>query len=768
MGEVYLAHQLAQTQNTTCVIKLIKPELTDQSQALSRFRREVAVTSMLAKRNPHIVQIYEDCGEEKDLGFYYVMEYLDGEDLRAFLDRKGPLRINLALHIFSQLCQALTVAHTAGIIHRDLKPENIFLIERENNPYFVKIIDFGLTKYLDGSRHTSLTQGGIGTPKYMSPEQIMNQSVDARSDIYSLGIILYEMLTGTLPFDDALNHSPAMAAMIMHMMQQPASMRQKAPEQDLPDVLDQAVLKALAKNPQDRYQDVSAFWQTIAPLQYAGPKSFFALPSSQSWSDSTLPAIHLSAVPSAAQNPASSSALSVHSPYLANPLSLSAEVPTLLSDPDHFTPSLPQDSLPSSRILSAQPRRVKRTSWLGVALVTVLFAGAGMGGWFYWHLPTKNLPHRNRTELATTAPSQQQHRDRVLSSHPIHRTQPVPPPERRGLMPVTSIPTPARPAQTHPPRVTDTLNTKVTPPPREPSPRPLSAEERHGGEGRRMSPSLRRIHPVPRRNRRKRVATGLWPDKHPSVANSSRVVSVLPSISDPPARKPQRLRMLRSPAAITTQKQFVDRVWRERTKDPALLRKGIEACRNIIDVYEQHNQSWLKLDRYHNILQSFYQRLHRAGGPIDPENRRDDQARYKLHKATRESWRSIQSQGKSLRYPALHPEIYARKMRYLLHENLIRVDRAFREVERYRISRWTVCALYQKGQTIELAIRYAKQALQRRNVDPASQRTVQKQQRFWLNRARHSYRMAVSYKNQDPIHLGSWRCSRQAERALRE
>src|SRR5262249_55199329 len=150
--------------------------------------------------HPNIVDV-TDSGKTADGSIYFVMEYLDGVDLATVIERQGALGVDRALRIGSQICRALAAAHTAGIIHRDLKPENVFLIVRDGSSDFVKVLDFGIAKSTEAeqARDKKLTQPGLamGTPEYMAPEQAAGKAANERSDVYSVGAILYEMLTGT-------------------------------------------------------------------------------------------------------------------------------------------------------------------------------------------------------------------------------------------------------------------------------------------------------------------------------------------------------------------------------------------------------------------------------------------------------------------------------------------------------------------------------------------------------------------------------------------
>jgi serine/threonine protein kinase len=183
-------------------IKLIDASLSGMTDISIRFRQEARATSLVESH--HIVQVF-DVGSDERLGLYLVMEYLAGEDLAKVLARDKQLPIDTAVRVAVQVARGLDKAHEAGVVHRDLKPANIFLCTSEDEQPIVKILDFGISKVVDSSRGglgagLKLTRDGmvLGTPQYMSPEQAQGFSVDERSDIWALGLVLYEMLAGPI------------------------------------------------------------------------------------------------------------------------------------------------------------------------------------------------------------------------------------------------------------------------------------------------------------------------------------------------------------------------------------------------------------------------------------------------------------------------------------------------------------------------------------------------------------------------------------------
>lgn len=261
MGTLYLARHARMQVDNTRVIKVIDPDMMDTHGVQERFYREIQVTAALSQRNEHIVRIYDDFGEEEGLGHYFVMEYLEGDTLTSKMKPGQPLATPLVFLLFSQLCTTLNAAHQQGIVHRDIKPDNILLIHRENHDHFVKVIDFGIARS-DHATLMQLTRGIVGTPRYMSPEQCKGDRIDTRADIYALGILLYELLTGYNPYglDTTGRERSGMAALSAHTSRQPIPLSHWQPSLKH---LDPVLAKALAKSPNDRFETTLDLWQAM-------------------------------------------------------------------------------------------------------------------------------------------------------------------------------------------------------------------------------------------------------------------------------------------------------------------------------------------------------------------------------------------------------------------------------------------------------------------------------------------------------------------------
>jgi eukaryotic-like serine/threonine-protein kinase len=262
MGAVYDAEHV--DIGRRLAIKILHPQYSRNADLVARFRREARAASTIG--DPHIVDV-TDFGSTRDGCAYFVMERLEGHDLKELLIREHTMSVPRAVNIAIQVCHAVNAAHERGIIHRDLKPENIYLVTRESTPDFVKILDFGIAKSatLESADGRSLTQPGIamGTPVYMAPEQATGMAVDARIDIYAVGTILYEMLTGVPPIDgdDVLEVLTRKAT----EDPSPPSMLNAA----VPAYLDEVVMRALARDPAQRPQTLGLLEQE---LRRGGPR----------------------------------------------------------------------------------------------------------------------------------------------------------------------------------------------------------------------------------------------------------------------------------------------------------------------------------------------------------------------------------------------------------------------------------------------------------------------------------------------------------------
>jgi eukaryotic-like serine/threonine-protein kinase len=263
-------------------VKVLHPRFAKYEDAVKRFLREARAASSI--NHPNIVDV-TDFGPTPDGGVYFVMEYLEGTSLEDLIEKKGALPLHRGLNVANQLALALAAAHDKGIIHRDLKPDNVmliqkpgrrdlvrmlrpdprddtptarFVIEKEPDYDFAKILDFGIAKVLHREEMApgeTLAGAVFGTPEYMSPEAARGEEVDARADIYSAGVILFDMLTGRPPFEA----SAAAEVLAMQINKAPPSPREIAPHLEITEAAERLILKAMSKEPERRHQSMDEF-----------------------------------------------------------------------------------------------------------------------------------------------------------------------------------------------------------------------------------------------------------------------------------------------------------------------------------------------------------------------------------------------------------------------------------------------------------------------------------------------------------------------------
>lgn len=253
MGEVYRATHTLMAK--TVAIKVLRPQLDRRDDLVERFRREAQAAAHIDHPN---ICAASDFGQMDDGTFFLVIEYLEGQTLEEYIADQAPISADQTIEIATQIAAGLQRAHQLDVVHRDLKPENIMLVAHKDGGERVKILDFGVARVRLTEQHENaqLTQAGTvwGTPTYMSPEQAAGGEVDGRSDLYSLGVILYEMLCGRPPFQDS---NPA-RVMAMHLTHQPTPPSKYAPEAKIPGALETLILELLDKDPRGRPASATA------------------------------------------------------------------------------------------------------------------------------------------------------------------------------------------------------------------------------------------------------------------------------------------------------------------------------------------------------------------------------------------------------------------------------------------------------------------------------------------------------------------------------
>jgi serine/threonine protein kinase len=232
-------------------IKALLPELAEHPEAIQRFFKEGQAVNRI--NHPAIVEITDFVSDDKHPP-YIVMEMLEGESLAHHIHVNAPIPPEEAIKLILPVCSALQAMHDIGIVHRDLKPDNVLLVRAEDGSFAPKLIDFGIAKFMASAEAFMKTRTGqlIGTPEYMAPELIRGENIDLRIDIYAMGIMLYEMLTGKPPFQGSLNN-----LFLRHLNETPTPPSERLVDVDLPPALDEAVMRCLEKDPADRIQSMS-------------------------------------------------------------------------------------------------------------------------------------------------------------------------------------------------------------------------------------------------------------------------------------------------------------------------------------------------------------------------------------------------------------------------------------------------------------------------------------------------------------------------------
>jgi serine/threonine-protein kinase len=349
MGAVYSATHVMLGKKIA--IKLIKPELGTSPEIVRRFQREARAATAL--NHPNIVSVY-DLGQTPNGTLYIAMEFIDGPSLKTLIHGGRPIAPMRTIAILRQVASALSTAHKHNIIHRDLKPHNIMLATGPDGSEQAKLVDFGIAKTFDEATQLTNLGSALGTPYYMSPEQIEGGTVDARSDLYALGIILYEMLVGEVPFSD--QSTPAVLVKQLRERPQRPSLKNPA----VPPSLEAIALRCLEKNPNDRYQSADEF---IAALDEA------AVAMNDVAGQATMPM--------AATPPFASAPSAVIAPAATAVMPLPSESHAVGTKPTVPMPQMGSTAVASS---SAAPRKSSMGPLIAVAAVLVLLAG----GYLVW------------------------------------------------------------------------------------------------------------------------------------------------------------------------------------------------------------------------------------------------------------------------------------------------------------------------------------------------------------------------------------------------
>jgi serine/threonine-protein kinase len=367
MGTVYRAHQTSLGRDVA--IKILHPELAKNPDAVRRFHREARVATSL--EHPNLVRVFLFGELPEDGSLYLVMEHLAGRSLVEVLDQDGLMPVPRAMHVLLQICDAIGVAHAQGIVHRDVKPENVMLVDRLGDPDYVKVLDFGIARML-WDQQSALTQSGVifGTARYISPEGASGEATDARSDVYSLGVLAYQLLTGITPFEAG---SPV-AMLMKHIHDAPPPLRARGEGRRVPQVIADVVMRALAKNPDARYDDAATMARALRDAaELAAVPSMGVHAGRSSYRPS---------VPSA-PTPAPVAAAA----HGARPATRHARPEASRREP---TPTAPVRRESTEAIVAGIPGLPTRPRWTTMLLAFVIGAGLVVGGVVLWQRASAN------------------------------------------------------------------------------------------------------------------------------------------------------------------------------------------------------------------------------------------------------------------------------------------------------------------------------------------------------------------------------------------
>jgi eukaryotic-like serine/threonine-protein kinase len=268
MGRVYLAEHVRMARK--CAVKMISPEMARTEAAVARFNREAANASQI--NHPNVVQVY-DFGEGPNKTLYLAMEFVEGETMSALVRREGALTVRRAAMLTKQAADALSAAHHRGIVHRDLKPDNILVSLQYDGTECVKVVDFGIAKTVQhdgtdpGGQNLTTIGVAVGTPEYMSPEQLAGERLDTRSDLYSLGLVFFHLLTADLPHPRVTSRE----TLVARLTSPPRTLGEVKPSRSWPATLQTMLDWALATDPAKRYPTAHEFALDLGMLIAAEP-----------------------------------------------------------------------------------------------------------------------------------------------------------------------------------------------------------------------------------------------------------------------------------------------------------------------------------------------------------------------------------------------------------------------------------------------------------------------------------------------------------------
>lgn len=391
MGQVYLAEHVAIEKRVA--LKVLRAEYAAKGEIVTRFQQEAISASRI--KHPNVLDVF-DFGQLDNGCFYLAMEFLEGNDLADEITRRKVLDAATGIRISMQICRALAAAHTNGVVHRDMKPENVFLQRTADGEEIVKIVDFGIAQLrskddsiIETKRRLTRTGMIFGTPEYMAPEQASGKHADMRADIYAVGIIMYEMFTGAVPFTG----ETFLGVLAKHLNETPPQMNAVFPELTISPSLQAVIMRALEKDPSVRYQTMLEFAQAIASSVDAASLGYRAPnPSQGEHSMSFLP--HAPGTPTHQQFGRST-------PPPPPGVQTPEPGPLVAVSAGKDTDAARAETLIGAEANTRPPARGK--GGLAAALVAVIALG-GAGAWFMTKRGATSSPTPEASTLAATPP----------------------------------------------------------------------------------------------------------------------------------------------------------------------------------------------------------------------------------------------------------------------------------------------------------------------------------------------------------------------------
>ncbi|MCC6748969.1 MAG: serine/threonine protein kinase [Deltaproteobacteria bacterium] len=483
MGEVYAAQHVHIHKRVA--VKLLHGEISSNPEAVARFQQEAQSASSIGHDN---IVIIDDFGTMDDGRVYLCMEFLEGVSLSEAMQEPGGMDLLRAMRVMTQVCDGLGAAHAKGIVHRDMKPENVFLTRRSDGSEVAKILDFGIAKVSGTEANQNLTKTGtvFGTPHYMSPEQALGQKVDHRADIYSVGVMLFEMFTGQVPF----KAESFMGILSQHITKPPPVPSTVSPGKAIPRPIEEIILKSMAKDPTQRFGSMQEVKEALlavshglaasAPAQaaYQPTRMAAAMPGSMAPTMAAPGSTGPSLPPAPVASPADSGAAIPKTVFAGG---AAGSAPAMPAVPVHPPPGRPAPQPMPARAQSSSGKKSNTGLIIAIVAVVVVLGGGAAAAAIFWDKITgkTDQPIAAGTGTGTTPPATTPDAGKVASAtpdaaikvEPVAKVDPPKGEEPKGEEPKGEEPKGEEPKGEEPKPKTKKVLAKVAPKGEEPKPK---------------------------------------------------------------------------------------------------------------------------------------------------------------------------------------------------------------------------------------------------------------------------------------------------------